>query len=122
MLTYPSTKNYNSERNNRTGTRPQFWLYIVIGRLFFIKMTLSYISNKKDKLAAIHKAVKLNLERRTDWQAYNSKKWRLRFVGIMNDGTLQAIVVWQDAGIFNKEQYIGISWETAFDDAGLNAL
>lgn len=33
-LTYPPTKNYNSERNNRTGTRPQFWLYFVIGRLF----------------------------------------------------------------------------------------
>ena len=33
-LTYPPTKNYNSERNNRTGTRPQFWLYCVIGRLF----------------------------------------------------------------------------------------
>jgi hypothetical protein len=32
-LTYPPTKNYNSERNNRTGTRPQFWLYCVIGRL-----------------------------------------------------------------------------------------
>jgi hypothetical protein len=30
-------KNYNSERNNRTGTRPQFWLYCVIGRLFLSK-------------------------------------------------------------------------------------
>ena len=24
----------NSERNNRTGTRPQFWLYCVIGRFY----------------------------------------------------------------------------------------
>lgn len=85
-------------------------------------MTLSDISNKKDKLAAIHKAVKDNLERRTDWQAYNSKNWRLRFVGIMNDGTLQALVVWKDAGICNKEQYIGVSWENAFDAASLNVL
>ena len=37
-LTYPPTKNYNSERNNRTGTRPQFWLYCVIGRLLLSKM------------------------------------------------------------------------------------
>jgi len=36
-------------------------------------MTLSDISNKKDKLAAIYKAVKEDLEKRTDWQAYNSK-------------------------------------------------
>jgi hypothetical protein len=36
-LTCPPTKNYNSERNNRTGTRPQFWLYCVIGRLFLSK-------------------------------------------------------------------------------------
>jgi hypothetical protein len=40
-LTYPPTKNYNSERNNRTGTRPQFWLYCVIGRLFISKWKLS---------------------------------------------------------------------------------
>ena len=33
-LTYPPTTTLNSERNNRTGTRPQFWLYCVIGRLF----------------------------------------------------------------------------------------
>lgn len=33
-LTYPPTKNFNSERNNRTGTRHQFLLYCVIGRLF----------------------------------------------------------------------------------------
>jgi len=85
-------------------------------------MTLSDISNKKDKLAAIHKAVKDDLESRTDWQVYNSKNWRLRFVGIMNDGTLQALVIWKDAGIFNKEQYVGVSWENAFDAASLNAL
>lgn len=34
-LTYPPTENYNSERNNQAGTRPQFWLYCVIGRLFY---------------------------------------------------------------------------------------
>jgi hypothetical protein len=33
-LTYPPTETYKSERNNRTGTRPQFWLYCVIGHLF----------------------------------------------------------------------------------------
>lgn len=85
-------------------------------------MTLSDISNKKDKLSAIYKAVKKNLESRMDWQAYNSKNWRLRFVGIMNDGTLQAIILWQGAGIQGKEQYVGVSWENAFDEAGLNAL
>ena len=36
-LTYPPTEIYNSERNNRTGTRPQFWLYCVIGRLLLSK-------------------------------------------------------------------------------------
>lgn len=85
-------------------------------------MTLSDISNKKDKLAAIYKAVKDNLESRTDWQSYRSKNWTLRFVGITNDGELQALVVWKDAGIFNKEQYIGVSWENAFNAASLNAL
>lgn len=40
----------------------------------------------------------------------------------MNDGTLQALVVWKDAGIINKEQYIGVSWENAFDAASLNTL
>lgn len=85
-------------------------------------MTLSDISNKKDKLAALYKAVKDNLENRTDWQAYRSKNWTLRFVGITNDGELQALVVWKDAGIFNKEQYIGVSWENAFNAASLNAL
>lgn len=85
-------------------------------------MTLSDISNKKDKLAAIYKAVKDNLESRTDWQAYNSKNWILRFVGITTGGDLQALVVWKDAEIFNKEQYVGVSWENAFDAASLNAL
>jgi len=33
-LTYQPTENFNSERNNQAGTRPQFWLYCVIGRLF----------------------------------------------------------------------------------------
>ena len=37
-LTYTPTENYNSERNNKTGTRYQFWLYCVIGRLFLSKM------------------------------------------------------------------------------------
>jgi len=36
-LTYPPTKNYNSKRNNQADTRPQFWLYCVIGRLFLLK-------------------------------------------------------------------------------------
>ena len=87
-----------------------------------MNMTLSDISNKKKKLAAIYEAVKNNLERRTDWQAYQSNNWRLRFVGIMNDGTLQAVILWQGNGIQGKEQFIGVSWENAFDDAGLNAL
>lgn len=85
-------------------------------------MTLSDISNKKDKLASIHKAVKKDLEKRTDWQAYNSKNWRLRFVGIMNDGTLQAVIIWKDHGIFNKEQYVGVSWENAFSATFLNDI
>ncbi len=85
-------------------------------------MTLSDISNKKDKLAAIYKAVRDNLESRTDWQAYKSNNWSLSFVGIMNDGELMAIIIWNDVGIFNKEQYVGVSWENAFDKASLNTL
>ncbi len=85
-------------------------------------MTLTDISNKKDKLAAIHNAVKKNLEKRTDWQAYHSNNWRLRFVGIMNDGTLQAVILWHGAGIQGKEQFVGVSWENAFDEAGVNTL
>lgn len=85
-------------------------------------MTLSDISNKKNKLEAIHKAVKADLESRTDWQAYKSNNWVLRFVGIRNDGSLVAIVIWKDAGIFNKEQHIGVSWENAFNAASLNTL
>jgi len=40
----------------------------------------------------------------------------------MNDGNLTALVAWQDPGILNKEQYVGVSWENAFDAASLNAL
>ena len=85
-------------------------------------MTLSDISNKKHKLAAIYKAVRKNLEKRTDWQAYNSNNWRLRFVGILNDGELHAVILWQGAGIQGKEQHLGVSWENAFNDAGLDDL
>lgn len=85
-------------------------------------MTLSDILNKKDKLASIHKAVKDDLGSRTDWKAYNSNNWRLRFVGIMNDGTLQAVVLWQGVGIHGKEQFVGVSWENAFNKACLDTL
>jgi hypothetical protein len=50
------------------------------------KRTLSDITNKKDKLGLIYKGVKENLEKRTDWQAYQGEHWRLRFVDIMSTG------------------------------------
>jgi hypothetical protein len=82
-------------------------------------MTLSDILNKKDKLGLIYEAVKADLEKRTDWQAYQGNHWRLRFVGIRPTGEIQAIVYWYN---MSKEQYIGMSWENAFDASKLNAL
>lgn len=84
-------------------------------------MTLSDISNKKDRLAKLYKAVEDRLKKREDWQAFRGNGWMLRFVAIQNDGSLTAIVRW-GIGYPDKEQYIGVPWETAFDDAGLNAL
>lgn len=85
-------------------------------------MTLSDISNKKDKLAAIYKVVRDDLESRTDWQSYKSDKWILEMVGIMDCGSILAVVVWNDCGIFNKKQYVGMSWENAFNAASIDIL
>ena len=41
-LPIPRLKILKSERNNRIGTRPQFWLYCVIWRLFLIKMKIIF--------------------------------------------------------------------------------
>ena len=41
-------KSLISKRNNRTGTRPQFWLYCVIGRLLLVKMEKMFFGKLKE--------------------------------------------------------------------------
>jgi NTP pyrophosphatase (non-canonical NTP hydrolase) len=57
-LTYPPTKTLNSERNNQTGTRPQFWLYCVIGRFYLKIMELNSELDRLQKYAPIDEELK----------------------------------------------------------------
>jgi hypothetical protein len=69
----------------------------------------------KNTLKTVYDTVHVHLTQHTDWKAYRSDDWILRFVGIMDDGTIQAIVVWKDENFFNKEQYVPLSLTSGID-------
>lgn len=81
-------------------------------------MTKLEMELKLGRLQKIYQTVRVNLENRNDWQAWNGKNWTLQYVGITSTGDLFATVNW----ISHGEQRIGISWENVFEQADLKEL
>ena len=71
-------------------------------------MTLLEYNTKKNSLKSIFLAAEQELKSFNNWKVINSDDWKLKHIGINNDGSLTAVVKWTT---FIQDQWVGLSWE-----------